>query len=157
MRRAGASPARSSAAPTTWWRRSATAAPDGRTSEESLEVATDHVLGHGADVLGADGARAVHEEGLGHAVDAIFHGHLATVIGRVRERQPEAADELLGRLRGVLHVDPNHDHAALAVRPPRALEHRRLVVAGGIAPGGPEVHDHDLAAQRLECQRRAVE
>src|SRR3989442_9919184 len=125
------------------------------TSEQRRELCTDHLVGEGADMLGADRAVARDEERLRHAVDAVVHRDLAAAVARVGKGEAEVADELAPGLVGVLDVDADHDHAALAVRAPGALEHRRLVVARGVAPRRPQVQDDHLAPERGEIDGRA--
>src|SRR5262245_51973871 len=102
--------------------------------EQRLHLRAEDAVGDGADVLGADAAPAVDEEGLGDAVDAVVDRHLSGGIAGIGEAQAELAHEALRGLGAVLDVDADHHHPAVAPRPPAALEHRRLVVAGRVAP-----------------------
>src|SRR3989449_1447293 len=128
-----------------------------RLREQRLDVGPEDLVRERADVLGADPPAPIDEEGLRHAVGAVIHGDLAGRVGRVREAQAEVPDELLRRLGLVLDVHAHHGDAAVAVRPPAPLEDRRLLVARGVAPRGPEVDDDDLAALGLQGERGAVE
>src|SRR5262249_44805898 len=58
---------------------------------------------------------------------------------------------------GVLDVHTDHHHATITVGTPAALQDGGLVVARGLAPGGPEVHHDDLAALLGEGERLALE
>ena len=100
---------------------------------------------------------AIDEEGLGHAVDAVVDRDLARRIGRVGEGEPEVVDEFPRRPRPCPGCRRPRRRRRGRDRSPATLEGRRLLVAGGIAPRGPEVEDDDLAAQRLEAERRALE
>src|SRR5438445_13277698 len=102
--------------------------------EQRLELCTDHLVGEGADMLGADRAVARDEERLRHAVDAVVHRDLAAAVARVGKGEAEVADELAPGLAGVLDVDGDHDPAALAVRAPGAPQPRPPGVARGAAP-----------------------
>ena len=69
-----------------------------------------------------------------------------------RVRHAVALDEP-ARVRGeVLRVDAEHHDVAVSVLLPDLLEHRRLLLAR-LAPGGPEVEDDGLPAQRRERDR----
>src|SRR5205823_2802204 len=63
--------------------------------------------------------------------------------------EAELAGEVPGVAGDVVRVDPEDDEPLAPVRLPASLELRRLPLARG-APGGPEVHDHRLAAERGE-------
>src|SRR4029453_1514029 len=75
----------------------------------------------------------------------------------VGEGEAELLHELPRRLVLVLDVDTDQGNAALLVVAPGLLEHGRLLVAGGDAPRGPEVHHDHAAAQTLQGYRRARE
>ena len=126
-------------------------------AEERLDRLAEDRLGDGADVLPADHAPPVDHERLGHPVDPVVDRDLPGGIGRVREGEAEALDELQrGRLL-VLDRDAEHHHAQRLSPPPAGLEDRRLLVARRVAPGRPEVQDDDLAAMALQADSLAVE
>src|SRR5262249_12059601 len=68
-----------------------------------------------------------------------------------------SGEELPRRLLLVLDVDADHRHALVAIALPGAGESWRLLVAGRIAPGRPEVEDDDPPLERGERYRLAVE
>src|SRR5512133_1350138 len=82
---------------------------------------------------------------------AVLPEHAPVGIAHVRVRDPVTVEEAARVRRVVRRVDPDEGHA-VAVALERGLKPRRLALAR-VAPGGPEVDDHDLAAQRRELER----
>src|SRR5262245_15476143 len=108
-------------------------------------------------MLPADAARAVDEERLGNAIDAVVHGDAARGVGSIGKRELELRKELSRRVVLVLDVDPDEGHVLSLVPLPGAREDRRLLVARRIAPGSPEVDDDHPSAKRVERDRLALE
>src|SRR5262249_6930113 len=98
----------------------------GAFGSKPLDVLLEDLLAERADVLGADTALLVDEEGLGHAVDAVIDADFSGRIGSVREAQLEVPHELQRLVVCVLDVHAEDDDAPVAPRLPAAVEHRRL-------------------------------
>ena len=109
-----------------------------------------------ADVLVDDLALAVDDERLGHAVDAPFDGRAAVAIDADRgEGIAVAAEEAARGRRLVLVVDAVELHAG----PLLEGDQQRVLLHARHAPGGPEVHDRDLArwpGRRWQSRRRGA-
>src|SRR6266550_3800322 len=102
----------------------------------------------------ADDAGLVDEERARKAQHAEATGRRTVAVeDRLKAIEPERIEEG-ARLVARLHeIDLEHDHVGLARGD--ALE-RGQFLAARRAPGGPEVHDHDLPAVRGEAKRLAV-
>src|SRR5215471_1419981 len=125
--------------------------------EEAVDVSPEGLVVERADVLRADAAGPVDEEGLRHAVDAVVHRDATAGVGSVGEGVAELGEEALGALLLVLDVHADEGHALVLVGLPAALERGGFLVARGKAPRRPEVQHHHAAAQRLEREVAAVE
>src|SRR6187401_534016 len=111
--------------------------------QQGLDLRREHIGRDRADVLVADHAVLVDDEGLGHAVDAEVDADAALdVVERRVVRIAEAREPAVGVLALVLVVEAVERHDLLL----RELDEERMLLAAGDAPGGPDVEDPDLAA-----------
>ena len=93
---------------------------------------------------GGDAAAAIDHEGLGEAEDAELVADVAGAVAQHRVGEAVLGGEVAGVAGDVLDVDAEHGGVALLEALVPALEEGRLGAAG-LAPGGPEVEDDDLA------------
>ncbi len=103
-----------------------------------------------ADMFVGNAPVAIHEERLRHAINPVVDRDLAPRIGRVRKGESEPLDEFQRIRLLVLDVHADHHQALVFELPPGGLQKRRLFVAGGVAPGRPEVQHHRLPLQTGE-------
>src|SRR6188508_2150733 len=120
--------------------------------QQRLDLVRQHVGRQRADVLQADDAVLVDDEGLGHAVDAEVDADPALdVVERGVVRIAEAGQPAGGVLALVLVVEAVERHHLLL----RELDQQRMLLAAGDAPRGPDVEHPDLAAHVVESDRPA--
>src|SRR5690606_31319854 len=131
--------------------------------ELALDAGFDRrlVLGSEAGVDVTHDARSVDEERRGHLLQLEALGHALVGIEGDGETQPEALDEgaRLACVSSRVEVHTQDDEAALTVTLMEGLEPRELFTTR-LAPGRPEVEQHDLAAVILEADalaRRSIE
>ena len=120
-----------------------------------------------ADVQGQNPPVLADEDHLREREDAVIRGHrLVGAAGFVavqeyRPRVPFLFHEFFDRLAIAIDAHAEHFKAPLVIGPV-GLQHVRHLLAAGTAPGGEEIHEHDLApvllpVQRLAGDRRALE
>ena len=102
-------------------------------------------LVHGAALGRGDPALPVDQERLGVLDHAEALEPLAVLVLQHRVAELVLADEVLRARGDVEHVHAEHGASLALEAAVPALEQRRLGPAG-LAPRGPEVEDHDLAA-----------
>src|SRR5664279_5053778 len=120
--------------------------------EQRLDLVGEDLGRERADVLHADDAVAVDDEGLRHAVHAEIDADPSLVVEeRGVVRVAEAGQPAVGVEPRVLVVEAIDRHGALLGE----LDEHRVLLAAGDAPRGPDVEDEGLAAQVLEAHRLA--
>ena len=137
-------------------RRPTSAPLTGAALEQRLDRAREPVGVDPADDPVDDPPGPVDEEGLRYAADAVRQRGLGVLVLDHRVGQPGLVHVVLGPVAGVLEVDAEQDHPGVAVALPGLVERVLLLVALG-APGRPEVHHDDLAAQLGQGHRRPVD
>src|SRR5207237_8652713 len=97
-----------------------------------------------------DAAARVDEKGLRQPGQAVRRPHRVAVVVHDGIADPMLAQELARLPGGVADVDAHHGRLSGPLVGGR-LERRRLLVAR-VAPGGPEVEDYRLPAQRSQSK-----
>src|SRR5437879_3225493 len=126
-----------------------------RHSARLLDPRPDHRLGHLPKLEVADDAVAIDEERAWqrqHPVAAC--GRAIAVEDGLKTIEPEGVEERSGLVARLHEIDLEHDDIRLAGGD--ALQRGHLLAARQ-APGGPKVHDHDLAAVGGEPKGLAIE
>src|SRR6266849_1382039 len=121
-------------------------------SQEPLDVLHHPLFGDCADKFRNDDSVLINDESFRNAVNAEINADLASQIHAIGECLAELPDKLPGWGLPVLDVRTNHHDAAFSVKLPPPLQSWCFLITSGVAPRGPEIYDHDLAAQRTRIK-----
>src|SRR5215468_9780441 len=102
------------------------------------------------DVSVGDAARAIDDEGLGHAVDTPLDGGPAVAVRADGDKRiAVAAEEAPRGCRLILVIDAEHAHAGLLLEP----HQNGMLFNAWDAPRSPEVDDGDLALREIQTRK----
>src|SRR2546425_1076793 len=98
-----------------------------------------------------DVPRAIDHERLRVSPDAVAVPHLVVGVDQDRERQPHLLDERLDHPPAILVLAHGEELEVAIAQPLVEPLHRGHLLAARRAPGGPEIQEDHLAAQRREA------
>lgn len=111
---------------------------------------------HGPNILRPNEAMLIDDEGFGHAIDSEIDANHTCLVHSVRKSLTELTDKPLCGSFVILDIDSDHSNSARLVSLPDPLEPRRLLITRWVAPGSPEVHHNDPAAESLGIESAAI-